>query len=659
MNHFGKITTALIASGLLLLSAGTKVWAQTTLYWDTNGATAGSGGPTPTGTWNTTASNHVWTTDSTGSSTTVAYTSGSNVVFAAGSDATGTYTVTVSGTETLNNLTANTGNVTLSGGTLSFAAAGGTLTVASGATVTATGVLAGTATFNKNGAGTFITGGTGSNTQSGAVNVNAGTFQIAKSGYVGAINNTSAVTVASGATLQFNGDSGYTQETIGSLAGAGNVTNTGGAVVNLIAGGDNTSTTFSGTITNTTNALNVQKTGTGTWTLSGANSYTGTTAVNAGILNLQNGSALGSTAGGTTVASGATLQLQGNITVGNEALTVSGNGATGQTGAVVNVSGTNSYGGLITLGAATTISSDSGTLNLTNTGTITGATFGLTLAGAGNGTLASAIGTTSGTLTKNGAGTWTLSGASTYTGTTTINAGTLQIGATNALPTNTAVTINSGGTLDVNNQTQTVGSIAGNGAITLGTGMLTAGGNNTSTSFGGTLTGTGTFTKAGTGTLSLTSNISFGGTMVLSGGTLQLSGTTLTLGTLNITGNSVIDFAGSSAKLTVTNLFIQAGATLTITNWADGADGFYATNWSGAVHDVSGSTPMNQIVFNGFAGSNTRWVSFDNQVTPVPEPSTYGALLLAALLGLVAWRRYAAARDELAARPVTVRVDRR
>ena len=138
-------------------------------------------------------------------------------------------------------------------------------------------------------------------------------------------------------------------------------------------------------------------------------------------MNLQNATGLGTTAGGTSVSSGATLQLQGGITVGAEALNISGTGAGGQTGALVNVSGTNNYGGLLTLGADTTVSSDSGTLNLTNVGTITGPTFGLTLRGAGNGTVSSIIGTTSGTLTKNGTGTWTLLGANTYTGTTTIN----------------------------------------------------------------------------------------------------------------------------------------------------------------------------------------------------------------------------------------------
>src|SRR5207249_191345 len=73
------------------------------------------------------------------------------------------------------------------------------------------------------------------------------------------------------------------------------------------------------------------------------------------------------------------------------------------------------------------ISSDSGNLNLTNAAPITGATFPLTLTGAGAGTLASVLGNTTGGLTKTGTGTWTLTGASTYTGPTTINGGTLIV----------------------------------------------------------------------------------------------------------------------------------------------------------------------------------------------------------------------------------------
>jgi len=186
----------------------------------------------------------------------------------------------------------------------------------------------------------------------------------------------------------------------------------------------------------------VTKKGTGTWILSGNNSYTGSTTVSNGILNIQNSNALGSTTVGTSVASGATLQLQGGISVGNEALTIAGTGAGGTnpgTGALENVSGTNTYGGLLTLTGATTISSDAGSLALSNTGTITGAADNVTLTGAGNGSISSVIGTTTGSLSKTGTGAWTLAGINTYTGTTKVSAGTLNV--TGSLASGSAVTI--------------------------------------------------------------------------------------------------------------------------------------------------------------------------------------------------------------------------
>ena len=67
-----------------------------TLYWDTDGATPGSGGATPSGNWDGASAN--FSPDATGSSATTSATSGSaNVVFSAGSDATGSYTVNISG----------------------------------------------------------------------------------------------------------------------------------------------------------------------------------------------------------------------------------------------------------------------------------------------------------------------------------------------------------------------------------------------------------------------------------------------------------------------------------------------------------------------------------------------------------------------------------
>lgn len=203
-------------------------------------------------------------------------------------------------------------------------------------------------------------------------------------------------------------------------------------------------------------AMKLVKSGTGTWTLSGANTYARETTISAGILNIRNSTALGATmsneavstatGAGTTVSSGATLQLQNNINVGAEALILAGTGATGQNGALVNVNGINSFAGALTFTANTTISADSGSLALTNTTAIVGSggSRTLTLTGAGDGSLASSMNTGISSVTKNGVGMWTLSGANSYTGATTVNAGTLNV--TGSLG-NSSVAVNASATL--------------------------------------------------------------------------------------------------------------------------------------------------------------------------------------------------------------------
>ncbi|MFO0844788.1 MAG: autotransporter-associated beta strand repeat-containing protein [Gemmataceae bacterium] len=69
-----------------------------------------------------------------------------------------------------------------------------------------------------------------------------------------------------------------------------------------------------------------RKTGPGRLVLGGTNTYLGQTLVTAGTVNLQSGTALGSTAGGTIVSPDAAVELQGDITVTGEPLTLLGNG---------------------------------------------------------------------------------------------------------------------------------------------------------------------------------------------------------------------------------------------------------------------------------------------------------------------------------------------
>ena len=95
-------------------------------------------------------------------------------------------------------------------------------------------------------------------------------------------------------------------------------------------------------------------------------------------------------------------------------------------GVLRNISGSNTYAGVVTLGTNSRINSDAGLLTL-NTGTITGSGFGLSVGGAGNTTISSIIGTGAGMFTKDGSGTVTLSGANTYTGDTVVNDGTVSL----------------------------------------------------------------------------------------------------------------------------------------------------------------------------------------------------------------------------------------
>lgn len=351
----------------------------------------------------------------------------------------------------------------------------------------------------------------------------------------------------------------------------------------------------SGIISNGTADLTVIKSGAGTWTFSNANSYTGNTTINVGSLRINNNEALGGTGNGTTVASGAALELLGDITVGAEALSLIGSGiASG--GALRNISGTNVYDGLLTLAGATRINSDAGLLTLSNAGTITGATFGLTVAGAGDTTINSIIGTTTGTLAKVGAGTLTLTGTNTYSGATTIGNNTLNVGTVNitnssALGTGAvsivsnagggnlaALTLNSATGITVANNFTTSGEgQGGNGIIRNVTGdneisgnfTLGSGGGSTRIhSDGGSLTLSGAIAPSttnralllgGSATGTVSGAINNGsGANTLSGLTKQGDGTWEVSGGSNtFTGNTLV--SGGTLKLT-NNLAIQNSA---------------------------------------------------------------------------------------------------
>jgi fibronectin-binding autotransporter adhesin len=328
----------------------------------------------------------------------------------------------------------------------------------------------------------------------------------------------------------------------------------------------------------------ITKTGTSEFVLTGANLYTSATTISAGVLNIQNGTALGTPAAGTSVASGAALQIQGGITVGAETLSLNGSGIAAD-GALRNISGNNTYGGGITLASASTIASDSGTLTLSSTLVNGGFTF--TLAGAGNIT-ASGIVSGTGAFIKNGSGTVTLSGVNTFSGGSTMNGGTVVINSSSSLGATTgAATINAA-TLEVDN------TFTSNRVFTLGNTASTVMVDPTfSFTLNGTgiFNGTGTLNKTGTGILILGSTNSYSGATNISAGTLRESATNVIPDGSAVTVasgatydlNSFTETIGSLAGAgTVTS---GAAGALTLTTGGDNT----STLFSGILQNGSGT----------------------------------------------------------------------
>jgi fibronectin-binding autotransporter adhesin len=554
-------------------------------------------------------------------------------------------------------------NYTLTAGTTSTVdvTTGGTTLVISGASTATTGAL------TKIGTGTLTL--SGANLYTGLTTINAGTLRY------GAANalSTGAVTVNDGGTCDLAGfsdsigalavNSGATGGTVttgaGTLTLTGNITSTGGASNASIGGNLAFAATRTITTTNAADGLTVSaaisgaggltKAGVGTLTLSGDSSYTGITTIGAGTLKLgATGGAvntpLGTVAAGTSITAGAVLDLNGFTPGTDEALTLRGTGIANG-GALTNSSATGaSYNGLITLGAASSIVTGPGDINLANAGTITGATFGLTLSGSGNGFISSVIGTTSGTLIKNGAGSWTLGNANSYTGLTTVDSGTLVAAANGALGTTAnGTTITSGATLGfsgninyataeaitvrgagdvLNSRAGAIDNISGAnsfaGAITLGTastigatagtltlsGALNNAGNlltfNTNTgdiNESGLISGAGGLTKSGTGTLTLSGANSYSGVTTVSGGTLVASHASALGSTLG--GTSV----AGGATLEITNGTVIGAETLNVSGVGVGSNGALVVTAGSA--SIAGAVTLDASASIGGNGSLT------------------------------------------------------
>jgi autotransporter-associated beta strand protein len=548
---------------------------------------------------------------------------GSGTTLAVNAGGTGEFTSATSGNGSIGGLLSGvggqgtsviyTGNVSLGIDTAN--ASGGTMTYAGNMVNVGT-----TLALRKLGANTLVLDG--NNTYTGSTTVSEGTLQLGNGGTTGLLSTSSSI--INNGTLAFNRSSAVTQGThFGLISGTGAVTTIG----------------------------------TGTLTLGGDNTYSGTTTVaTGGRLDVAvSANALGSTAAGTIVNSGGQLRLQ-NVTIGAEALTISGTGQGGTGGAIRGGSGSSTYGGKVTLAAnATVFTGDPAVLTFD---VASGDAFDLgsntlTFDGAGTHQVNDGIAGTGG-LIKTGSGLLAVSGTSSYNGTTTVSNGTLRAGAAaggRAFGNLSAVTLAASPAnntaLDLNNFNQTIGSLAGGttGGITsgvvLGSGTLTTGGDNTSTSFAGVISGTGGLTKTGSGTMTLAAANNYSGATavnngllkILSGGSISSSSTTVnnggaldvggTAGSVQVNSGGLLKGSGSAGAvtlqsgsllnpgnspgtLTAASAIISGGSTY---NWEiSGLTGTAGTTWDlfsvGGLLNMSGVTSANKwnLVVTGDSG---------------------------------------------------------
>ena len=496
----------------------------------------------------------------------------------------GTLTKSGLGNLTLSGVNTYTGTTTINAGTLTInegSIAGSSDIVNNGALAYAlttnariyANAITGTGSLTKSGTNTLTLSGT--NTYTGATTVSGGTLTIS-----GSTNTTAGnVTVGSGATGILNIANGGSLTTTGALnLGSGIIGNsitvqTGGtASVASIANPWGANYTVDGTLNSTgvwsvsTNRTTDTFNGSGTINASALTLGNATTGVNysgsgtinlAGAVNVASNTALG--APFYTQSSGtlnAASILLGDGTTGTRTFNLNGgrvnlgSGGIAATGVGVSTKAVNLGAG--TLGASADWSSS---LNMALTSVSPGATIN-TLDSVDNTTartitLTGILSGTTFALNKSGAGTLILTAANTFTGATTINAGTLQLG-----------------------DNGTTGVIAPTSAIT-NNGNLTINRTNTAlqgTAFG-TITGTGSLTQAGTGTTTLNAANTYTGNTILNAGLINLAvaetpGTSGPLGNQLANAADTIVFGGGILQYSATNQFDYSGRFSTAANQA-------------------------------------------------------------------------------------------
>jgi len=274
--------------------------------------------------------------------------------------------------------------------------------------------------------------------------------------------------------------------------------------------------TQSGVISESGGSFGLEKIGAGTLVLTANETYTGTTTISDGTLQVGNGGAAGFI-GGNIIDNGVLVSNTSSFTQFGG---ISGSGSLikNGTGTLVLYSGNSFTGGTVVnsgLIFAWGLSALPG--NITNNASIEFALNG-DFAGGHTVTYSGVISGT-GSVDFNGTGKLILASPQTYTGGTTLEFLTLQLSAGGSLPSTGAVIL--GGTLDLNGFNQTIGALSGFGAINLGSATLTTN-SDTNTTTTAHITGSGGLTKGGTGTLTLSAFNGYTGVTTISGGAIAL-----------------------------------------------------------------------------------------------------------------------------------------
>ncbi len=522
-----------------------------------------------------------------------------------------------------------------------------------------------------------------------AFNYAAGQFTISNNTITlsGDVVNSSAwtQTINSGLVL---GSNATVTAAFGDLifGGALALSNSGAPHTLTFAGTQNA--TVSGIISDGTAAGgSLAKTGTGTLTLNGNNTFTGGINHQSGTLVLGSDQAAGTgtlTLGKAAAADAVLQAAGGNRTLAN-ALAIAGN---------TTLSGSNgvTFNGPVTLTASTIPSGNSTTtfkdFTVTNSVAVefSGA-ISETVLGAGS------------TFTKAGAGNMTFSGSSanTFTGGLAVNEGTLMLNKSsgNAYGGNltvgdgtgsagsavvrlmgnnqtpgTGITIGTDGQFDMQtfnatagNVTMTGGSITGTGTLAISTGStLTFSGTGNSTAaistgldlgsgsisfqtnnnaaatemtVSGPVTGNGSFTKSGSGTLALTGNNSFNGSVTVSGGTLATSSMNASVSVSN--GALSPGGEGAISSITLGNLIstttnATAGAFAMDLGAGNSSD-LITVNSPGIINIGNGAVFLfSSAGFTGGSGNFTL-ISGNWQASPTPSTFTFASLDIAGLTG--------------------------